>query len=109
MASEAGICPQLSDAELVTLAVMQALLGLTSEARWGRYAHNHLRHLFPYLPQQPGYNKRLRWAAALIWHCIRVLAASQHHRTICLVITLTNRAGADMSDTPKNADQPANV
>ena len=28
---EAGIEPQLSDAELVTLAVMQALLGYTSE------------------------------------------------------------------------------
>jgi hypothetical protein len=73
---EAGICPQLSDAELVTLAVMQAMLGFTSEARWVRYAHAHLRHLFPYLPQQPGYNKRLRAAAALIRHCIRVLAAS---------------------------------
>jgi hypothetical protein len=29
-----GIAPRLSDAELVTLAVMQALLGFTSEARW---------------------------------------------------------------------------
>ena len=55
-----GIAPQISDAELVTLAVMQALLGYTSEARWLRYARSHLRHLFPYLPQQPGYNKRLR-------------------------------------------------
>ena len=60
---EAGICPQLSDAELITLAVMQALLGFTSEARWLRHAHAHLRHLFPYLPQQPGYNKRLRRSA----------------------------------------------
>jgi Transposase DDE domain len=72
----AGISPQLSDAELVTVAVLQALLGFTSEARWVRYAHAHLGHLFPYLPQQPGYNKRLRAAAALIRHCIRVLAAS---------------------------------
>jgi hypothetical protein len=70
-----GMAPQLSDAELVTLAVLQALLGFTSEARWVRYAHAHLRHLFPYLPQQPGYNKRLRAAAGLIRHCIRVLAA----------------------------------
>ena len=30
--------PRLSDAELVTLAVLQALLGFTSEARWVRYA-----------------------------------------------------------------------
>jgi Transposase DDE domain len=70
-----GIDPRLSDAELVTLAVMQALLGFTSEARWLRHARAHLRHLFPYLPQQSGYNKRLRSAASLIRHCIRVLAA----------------------------------
>jgi Transposase DDE domain len=72
---DVGIGPKLSDAELVTLAVMQALLGFTSEARWLRYAHAHLRHLFPYLPQQSGYNKRLRAAASLIRHCIRVLAS----------------------------------
>jgi hypothetical protein len=71
-----GISPQLSDAELVTLAVLQALLGFTSEARWVRHARAHLRHLFPYLPQQPGYNKRLRAARGLIRHCARVLAAS---------------------------------
>ncbi|MCX9192438.1 transposase, partial [Carbonactinospora thermoautotrophica] len=29
-----GIPPKLSDAGLVTLAVMQALLGFPSEARW---------------------------------------------------------------------------
>ena len=71
-----GIPPQLSDAELVTLAVLQALLGFESEARWMRYASARLRHLFPYLPLQPGYNKRLRAAAGLILCCIRVLAAS---------------------------------
>ena len=71
-----GICPKLSDAELVTLAVMQALLGFASEARWLRYARAELRHLFPYLPQQPGYNKRLRRAGSLIRHCIRALAAA---------------------------------
>jgi hypothetical protein len=69
----AGIAPKLTDAELVTLAVMQALLGFTSESRWLRHANAHLRHLFPCLPLQPGYNKRLR-AAALITVVIRVLA-----------------------------------
>ena len=63
-----GIEPRISDAELVTMAVMQALLGFTSEARWLRHANAHLRHLFPYLPQQPGYNKRLRrLAGTLNW------------------------------------------
>ena len=37
-----GLQPKLTDAELVTLAVMQALLGFTSEARWIRHAHANL-------------------------------------------------------------------
>jgi len=69
-----GIAPQVSDAEVVTLAVMQALLGFTSEARWLRFAAAHLRHLFPYLPQQPGYNKRLRKLAGTLNWLIGVLA-----------------------------------
>jgi hypothetical protein len=69
-----GFSPQISDAELVTLAVMQALLGFTSESRWLRFATTHLRHLFPYLPQQPGYNKRLRNLAATISWLIGMLA-----------------------------------
>ncbi len=56
----------MSDAELVTLSVMQALLGYPSEARWLRFAGQRLRHLFPYLLRQPGYNKRLRKLAATI-------------------------------------------
>jgi hypothetical protein len=68
-----GIAPRISDAELVTLAVMQALLGFASEARWLRHAHGHLRHLFRYLPQQPGYNKRLRRLARTIEWLVPVL------------------------------------
>jgi hypothetical protein len=69
-----GIRPQITDAELITLAVMQALLGRTSEARWLRQAHAELRHLFPYLPGQPGYNKRLRRLTDTIGWLIAVLA-----------------------------------
>jgi hypothetical protein len=69
-----GIAPQLTDAELVTLAMLQAMLGFTSEARWLRHARSHLRHLFPYLPKQPGYNKRLRKAAKLLRRVTRLLA-----------------------------------
>ena len=47
---EIGITPLMSDAELVTLSVIQALLGFTSEARFIRHAHTSLRHLFPYIP-----------------------------------------------------------
>lgn len=69
-----GIAPQLSDAELVTLAMAQAVLGFTSEARWLRHAGAHLRHLFPYLPKQPGYDKRLRKDADLLRRVTRLLA-----------------------------------
>jgi hypothetical protein len=69
-----GIAPRITDAELVTLAVMQALLGRTSEARWLRHARARLRHLFPYLPQQPGYNKRLRRLADTLRWLIGMLA-----------------------------------
>ncbi|HEY0639863.1 MAG TPA: IS982 family transposase [Pseudonocardiaceae bacterium] len=69
-----GIRPMLTDAELVTLAVMQALLGFTSEARFLRHARARLGHLFRYLPGQSGYNKRLRHATRLVKAVIRVLA-----------------------------------
>lgn len=39
---------------------MQDLLDHTSEARRLRHSRTHLREQFPYLPQQSGYNKRLR-------------------------------------------------
>jgi hypothetical protein len=77
----AGITPRLSDAGLVTLATMQAIPGYTSEARWLRHARAHLRHLFPYLPQQPGYNKRLRKAAGLMRSVNRILATTTSVRS----------------------------
>ena len=61
-----GLKPRLSDAELVTLVVLQALLGFTSEARWLRYASAHLRGMFPDLPTQSGYNKRVRAATPML-------------------------------------------
>ncbi|MFC5212007.1 IS982 family transposase [Pseudonocardia sulfidoxydans] len=70
-----GRPPRLSDAELLTLAVAQALLGIRSEARWLRFVPTHLPGAFPYLPGQSGYNKRLRAAVPLIKRLIRVLAA----------------------------------
>ena len=70
-----GRPPRLSDAELLTLAVAQVLLGVRSEARWLRFVPRHLPGAFPYLPGQSGYNKRLRNAVPLIKRLIRVLAA----------------------------------
>jgi len=68
-----GIAPKISDAELVTLAVAQAVLGFTSEARWLRFGRTRLRGMFPYLPAQPGYNKRLRKLVGTLSWLIRAL------------------------------------
>lgn len=69
-----GITPKLSDAELLTMAVLQALLGFTSETRFLRHARLHLRSWFPYVPNQSGYNKRLRKAQPQLRAVMRLLA-----------------------------------
>jgi Transposase DDE domain len=69
-----GRRPDLTDAELVCLAVAQVLLGVDSEHRWIRFAICHLRGLFPCLPSQPGYHKRLKAAAPLLAAAISHLA-----------------------------------
>jgi hypothetical protein len=66
---------RLSQSGLVCLAVAQALPGFHSEHRWIRFAICHLQAMFPYLPHQPGYNKRLRAALPLVKQVIRDLAA----------------------------------
>jgi Transposase DDE domain len=65
---------KLSDAELLCLAVAQVLLGFPSQHRWLRFAYGRLGHLFPYLPHQPGYHKRLVAATPLIQRAIQQLA-----------------------------------
>jgi hypothetical protein len=69
-----GIVPVLSDAELLTMAVMSALLGFTSERRWLRYVRQNLAVMFPRRIGQSGYNKRVRKAFALFIRVIRMLA-----------------------------------
>jgi hypothetical protein len=45
-----GFSPQISNAELVTLAVVQALLGFTSESRWLRFVTAHLHWRVSQIP-----------------------------------------------------------
>jgi hypothetical protein len=69
-----GRKPALSDAELACLAAAQHLLGIASERRWIRYAHAHLAGMFPRLPGQSGYGKRLRGLGGLLAAVITELA-----------------------------------
>jgi hypothetical protein len=72
--SGAGRRPKITDAELIALAVAQIFLGCHSERRFLRLARQRLGHLFPYIPKQPGYNKRLRALAPQICLVISQLA-----------------------------------
>ena len=66
--------PQITDAELVCLAVAQILLDIPSERRFLRFAMCRLGHLFPYLPKQPGYNKRMRALAPQVVRLLNTIA-----------------------------------
>jgi Transposase DDE domain len=69
-----GRKPALSDAEFACLATAQQLLGIASERRWIRYARVHLAGMFPYLPGQSGYGKRLRAGGGFLAAVITELA-----------------------------------
>jgi len=51
---------RITDAEVVTLCVAQAIMGIPSDRRFLKVAAKRLAHLFPDLPAQPGYFKRRR-------------------------------------------------
>ncbi|WP_282858311.1 IS982 family transposase [Pseudoclavibacter helvolus] len=69
-----GRKPALNDAELLCLLVAQQLLGIASDRRWIRYARAHLLDMFPHLPQQSGWGKRVRHASGLLAAVITELA-----------------------------------
>jgi hypothetical protein len=71
-----GRPPRITDAELVALAVAQMFMGLPNDRQFLAFARWRLGHLFRYLPQQPGYNKRLRALAPTIARVITHLAVS---------------------------------
>jgi hypothetical protein len=71
-----GHPPKLSDAELICLAVAQALLGYHCERRWRRAVADRLGHLFPYVCGQAAYNRRLRRAAPLVASILAALAVA---------------------------------
>jgi transposase len=57
---------RLTDAEVVTLCVAQAIMGIPSDRRFLAVARKRLVHLFPCLPRQAGYFKRRRRLADTI-------------------------------------------
>jgi hypothetical protein len=66
-----GKPPEVTDAELVCLAVAQVLLRYDDERPWLRAAAARAGHLFPRLLRQSEYNQRLKSAAPLMEAALR--------------------------------------
>jgi DDE family transposase len=69
-----GRPPEVTDAELVCLAVAQVLLRYDDERHWLRAAAGQVGHLFPRLLGQSEYNQRVRSAAPLMTAALHWLA-----------------------------------
>jgi hypothetical protein len=69
-----GKPPEVTDAELVCLAVAQVLLRYDDERHWLRAAAGRVGHLFPRLLRQSEYNERLKALAPLMEAVLRWLA-----------------------------------
>ena len=65
---------RITDSELICLAIAQVLLDCPNERRFLRLARQRLGHLFPYIPGQSGFNKRLRQLAPQLVEAITILA-----------------------------------
>lgn len=100
-----GFAPRLSDAELVTLAVISALLGYDNESQFVRFAKEHLRPWFPYLPNRDGYNKRLRGAADTIARVISALGreCASWHDDVWLVDSTPIECGTSRETAKRSA------
>lgn len=66
---------RVTDAEVVTLSVAQAIMGIPSDRRFLKVAARRLGHLFPRLPGQSGYHKRRRRLADTIEWLIGIFAS----------------------------------
>jgi len=69
-----GQRPEMTDAELVCVAVAQVLLRFDDERHWLRIAARLVGHLFPRLLRQSEYNARLKNLAPLMEAALRWLA-----------------------------------
>lgn len=81
---------RVTDAEIATLCVAQAIMGVPSDRRFLAIARKRLRNLFPELPQQPGFHKRRARLAETIEWLVGVFAAqSPGYRDDLLLIDST--------------------
>jgi hypothetical protein len=96
---------RVTDAELTTLCVAQAIMGIPSDRRFLAVAGKRLDHLFPELPKQPGYHKRRARLAETIEWLIGVFAAESpgFHDDLLLIDSTPVECARSVETTRRSA------
>jgi transposase len=95
---------RLTDAELVTLCVAQAIMGIPSDRRFLAAARRQLGHLFPLLPSQSAYFKRrCRLSDTIEWLMAHFAAQSPGYDDELLLIDSTPVECARSRETVKRS------
>jgi Transposase DDE domain len=101
----------VTDAEVVTLAVAQALMNIASDREFLAVARQRLRELFPKLPKQPGYWKRRARLADTIEWLIAVFAHDSpgHFDNLVLLDSTPVECGRSVDTAKRSELAPACV
>jgi hypothetical protein len=95
---------RITDAEVVTLCVAQAIMGIPSDRRFLAVARKRLVHLFPSIPAQAGYHKRRRRLAETLEWLMSVFAdRSPGSRSRVLLVDSTPVECARSRETVKRS------
>jgi hypothetical protein len=96
---------RVTDAEVATLCVAQAIMGIPSDRRFLAVATKRLGDLFPELPQQPGYHKRRARLAETIEWLIGVFAAQSpgHYDDLLLIDSTPVECARSVETTRRSA------
>jgi hypothetical protein len=96
---------RVTDAEVATLCVAQAIMGIPSDRRFLAVARKRLHDLFPQLPQQPGYHKRRARLAETIEWLIGVFAAQSpgYHDDLLLIDSTPIECARSVETTRRSA------
>jgi Transposase DDE domain len=96
---------RITDAEIVTLCVAQAIMGIPSDRRFLAVARKRLCHLFPELPQQSGLHKRRARLTETIEGLIGVFASQSpgYHDDLLLIDSTPVECARSIETTRRSA------
>lgn len=99
---------RVTDAEVVTLCVAQAIMGIPSDQRFLNTASTRLVGAFPKLPKRPGFHKRRRKLAATIERLVGIVAAEcpGAHDDLVLIDSTPVECGRSIETTRRSELAP---